>query len=67
MAFYFDGKPELRTSYGNQRQLAARDLGPGTQCIHWATLADGCDVCRASGTPLVRQPLTWAERILWMP
>ncbi len=50
---YFDGKPELRTSYGNQRGLIERDLGPATECIHGATVATGCSACRRSGTPLV--------------
>lgn len=53
MNFYFDNKIELRTSYANQRGLAARDLGSDVECIHGATLADGCTVCRAAGTPLV--------------
>lgn len=49
----FAGRPEARTSYGNQRALAARDLGPTRECIHGDTLADGCPVCRMSGSVLV--------------
>lgn len=58
--FYFDGKPELRTSYANQRQLALRDLGD-VPCIHEQLLSAGCRLCRASGTALVLHPDAPAE------
>ena len=50
--FYFDDKPELRSSYDNQRQLANRDLGP-VPCVHGITVDTNCVLCRASGTALV--------------
>lgn len=50
---YFAGRPEARTSYSNQRQLAARDLGGNTRCVHDASLTDGCTVCRMSGSILL--------------
>lgn len=49
----FGGRPEARTSYSNQRGLAARDLGRDVECIHGETLADGCRICRMSGSVLV--------------
>lgn len=51
--FYFAGKNELKTSYGNQRSIAARDLGGDTLCIHDKALRDGCSICRMSGEALV--------------
>lgn len=53
---YFDGNAKLRllpTSYGNQRGLAARDLGADTLCAHGEKLGDGCTNCRAHGTPVL--------------
>jgi hypothetical protein len=54
--FYFDNTPEIRTSYSNQRALAARDLPKGTKCIHDVVVDREveCFVCRVSGTVLVK-------------
>ncbi|HOY80545.1 MAG TPA: hypothetical protein PLB92_00260 [Rhodoglobus sp.] len=52
--FYFAVKPELRTSYANQRGLALRDLGPEVKCIHEVSLSNSCGICRTSGECLVR-------------
>jgi hypothetical protein len=49
----FAGHPEIRTSYDNQRGLAARDLGGDVLCIHHATLNDGCRACRTSNSVLI--------------
>lgn len=55
MNFYFDNKPEIRTSYSNQRLLAARDLPAGTKCIHDVVVDREveCSLCKVSGTVLV--------------
>jgi len=49
----FAGKPEARTSYDNQRGLAARNLGGSTLCLHAERLDAGCFICRSSGSVLL--------------
>lgn len=45
----------LRTSYANQRQIAARELPAGTVCIHGVTVErhSGCASCYVSGVVLL--------------
>lgn len=50
---YLEGRPEMFTSYGNMRGLAARDLGADVLCLHGKRLEDGCSNCRASGCVLL--------------
>lgn len=49
----FEGRPEIRTSYGNQRGLAARDIGMDARCAHRVAFSLGCSECRTSGGVLV--------------
>lgn len=52
---YFEGRPELKTSYANQRGLAARAIGGDFKCLHGVALGDfdGCLICRTSGCVLL--------------
>lgn len=49
----FDGRPEIRTSYANQRGLAGRDIGLDARCAHRVAFSEGCTECRMSGGVLV--------------
>lgn len=51
----FEGKPEIRTSYENQRGLAYKMLGPGSVCAHHRPLVAGCPECRRSGCVLMAE------------
>lgn len=50
----------LRTSYANQRQLAARELPADTLCVHGARIErhSGCASCYVSGCVLLPAPST---------